>query len=475
MKEVDKEVEATEAPQAISDMEKDERALKLVAAMLESKIVDIKPQLDFTTELGFIYPIVEQTVKVKGTEAVAIVESLTDKEILKRSFFDRILRCSRCQSINLRPSTHCPKCSSGDIVRGRILEHSACGYVGVEDEFAAKGKYICPRCKLELRTLGTDYHSRGVLRKCRDCGEIFNVPLLKWRCLKCSSLANEDAIDEVNIYAYTLDESKRNWLEFEIQPKVQFLEFLRRHGYEVTENARVQGRSGAEHSIDMLATRDDGVVTHNVAIGVEIARDKIGLDRILDFDVKAFDSGIHDKVLIIIPTLGEEAAKFASYHRIKVLEPKDLEIVLTGGPQRGPEIVKEPFEFKSKSQLIQYLKKQGYRVKENAEVQGRSGAAHNIDILATKEEGIITHRIAIGIDVDKKPMELDRVFDFDDRAYDASIMDKVLIAVPGLTKEAMQFAERQGIRVFEVEQLESEPSGEGNSESQAPNPSDKTE
>jgi len=470
MKEVDKEVEATEAHKAISDMEKDERAMKLVAAMLESKIVDIKPRLDFTTELGFIYPVVEQAVKVKGKEAVAIVESLTDKDILQRSFFDRILRCSRCQSINLRPSTHCPKCSSGDIVRGRILEHSACGYVGVEDEFAAKGKYICPRCKMELRTLGTDYQSRGVLRKCRDCGEIFSVPLIKWRCLKCSSLANEDEIDEVNIYAYSLDESKRNWLEFEIQPKVQFLEFLRRHGYEVTENARVQGRSGAEHSIDMLATRDDGVVTHNVAIGVEIARDKIGLDRILDFDVKAFDSGIHDKVLIIIPTLGEEAAKFASYHRIKVLEPKDLEIMLTGGPQRGPEIVKEPFEFKSKSQLIQYLKKQGYRVKENAEVKGQSGAAHNIGILAIKEEGIITHRIAIGIEVDEKPMGLDRVFGFDDRAYDAGIMDKVLIAVPGLSNEAKQFAERQGIRVFEVGQLKPEPPGEGNSESQAPNP-----
>jgi hypothetical protein len=468
MAKADKEIEATEAPQAVSGMEKGERAMKLVGAMLEAKIVDIKPQLDFTTELGFIYPLVEQTVKVKGKEAVAILESLTDKDILKRSFFDRILRCSRCQSINLRPSTHCPKCSSGDIVRGRILEHVACGYVGVEDEFASKGKYICPRCKLELRTLGADYQSRGVLRKCRDCGEIFNVPLLKWRCLKCSSLANEDAIDEINIYAYSLDESKRNWLEFELQPKVRFLEFLRRLGYEVTENAKVKGRSGAEHSIDMLATRDDGVVTHNVAIGVEIARDKIELDRILDFDVKAFDSGIHDKVLIIIPTLGEEAAKFASYHRIKVLEPKDLEIVLTGGPRQGPEIVKEPFEFKSKSQLIQYLNKQGYRVKENAQVKGQSGAAHNIDILAIKEEGIIIHRIAIGIAVDEKPMGLDRVFDFDDRAYDAGIMDKVLIAVPGLTKEAKQFAERQVIRVFEVEQLEPqpepEPAEEGNSE-----------
>ena len=455
MSEVDKEVEATEDSQAVSGMDEDERAMKLVAAMLDAKIVDIKPQLDFTTELGFVYPVVEQATNVTSKDAVAVVEYLTDKDILKRSFFDRLLRCPRCQSINLRPSTHCPKCSSGDIVRGRILEHSACGYVGVEDEFAARGKYVCPRCKLELRTMGADYQSRGVLRKCRDCGEIFNVPLIKWRCLKCSSLVDEDQIGEVNIYSYRLDETKKNWLEFELRPKVQFLEFLKRHGYKVTENARVKGRSGAEHCIDIMATRDDGVVTHDVGIGVEIARDRIELDRILDFDVKAYDSGIHDKVLIIIPALGEEAAKFASYHRIKVLEPKDLEIVLAGGPQSGWEMVKEPFEFKSKSQLIQYLQKQGYRIKENAEVKGRSGAAHNIDILATKDEGIITHRIAIGIEVGEKPMGLDTVFDFDDKAYDSGILDKVLIAVPRLSREANQFAERQGIRVFEVEQLES--------------------
>jgi hypothetical protein len=416
-------------------------------------VADIKPQLDFTTELGFLYPLVEQTAGVKGKEAVSIVESLTDRGILRKSYFDRLLHCPRCQSINLRPSTHCPKCGSGDIARGRILEHLACGYVGVEEEFTARGKYVCPRCKLELRTVGADYLSRGVLRKCRDCSDIFSAPLVKWRCLKCSSLSTEDEIIEVNVYAYTLDEGKRNWLEFEIQPKVRFLEFLRHHGYKVTQNARVKGRSGAEHSVDILATRDDGVIMHNVAIGVEIAREQIGLDRIMDFDVKAFDSGFHDKVLIIIPQLGEEAQKFASYHGIKVLEPKDLDMLLSGSPQLRPEIVKEPFEFKSKSQLIEYLKKQGYRIKENAEVKGRSGAAHNIDILATKDEGIITHRIAIAIEEADKPMGLDRVFDFDDRAYDTGIMDKVLIAVPGLTGEAMQFARRQGIRVFEVRQL----------------------
>jgi len=457
MAKVNKAVEATEASQTISGIEKDEIAMKLVAEMLAGRIVDIKPQFDSTTEMGFTYRAVEQTLKVKGQEAVAIMESLADKDILKKTFFDRLLCCPRCRSMNLRPTTRCPKCGSGDIVRGRILEHFACKYVGVEDEFIARGRYICPQCKGELRTLGADYQSQGVLYKCRDCSETFSLPLIKWRCLECSALITEDEVGEVNIYSYSLDEMKRNWLEFELQPKAKFIKLLGQHGYEVIENARIKGKSGAEHCIDILATRDDGVVTHNIAIGIEIARSKIGLDRILDFDVKAYDSGIHDKVMIIIPGLGEEAQKFASYQRIKVLEPKDLEIVLTGAHQPDREIVKESFEFKSKSHLILYLGKQGYEVKEDAEVTGRSGAVHNIDILATRDEGVITHSIAIGIEMDEKPMGLDRVFDFDDRAYDAGILDKVFIAVPGLTREASQFAKRQGIRVFEVQQLE--PSG----------------
>jgi len=68
-----------------------EKAMKLVAEMLAGHIVDIRPQLDFTGELGFTYPAVEQTLKVKGKEAVAIMESLTAKGILNRSFFDRLL------------------------------------------------------------------------------------------------------------------------------------------------------------------------------------------------------------------------------------------------------------------------------------------------------------------------------------------------------------------------------------------------
>lgn len=455
---MNKPVEPTENPQAISSLEQNEEATKLVAEMVAGNIVDIRPQLDFTTELGFTYPAAEQTLKVKAEQAVSILEALAAQDILKRDFFDRLLRCPQCRSVNLRPSTHCPQCGSGNFARGRVFEHSSCKFIGLEDEFVTSGGYVCPRCGLELRISGGDYQSLGLMGKCHDCYEVFSQPEIQWRCLKCGTLTPQDGVTEVNIYSYRLNEAKRGWLEFELKPKLQLIEFLRQRGYQVKEDAVVKGRSGAEHSIDILATRDDGIVTYNIAIGVKVVGDEIGLGEIFDFDDKAYDIGIHDKLLVVVPGLRTEAEKFASLQRIKVLEVKDLETVLaSGAPKPGKEVKREPFEFKSKSELMEYLKQLGYEVKENAEVKGRSGATHNIDILATRDDGIILHHIAIGIEVAGEPVGLDKVFDFDDKAYDIGILDKVFIAVPGLTQEASQFAQRQRIRVFEVKQLE--PSG----------------
>ena len=433
----------------------DEKAMELAAKLLAGSIVEIKPQLDFTTESGFFYPAVEKVLGVKGKEVVSILESLVARDILNRDFFDRTLRCPQCRSVNLRPTTHCPKCGSGDIARGRVLEHFTCKFVGLEDEFIAKGRYICPKCKQELRTIVSDYQSLGLLRKCHDCGEIFNIPLIKWHCQQCHSLTAEDRVTEVNIYSYSLNEAKRSWLEFELKAKLALIEFLKQHGYEVTEGAIVKGRSGANHNIDILATKDDGILDYKIAIGLKVAGEKVELQEIFAFDDKAYDIGIHDKIMVVVPGLGKEAQTFANQQRIKVLQVRDLETVLaSGAPKPSGKIKKEPFEFKSKSQLIQYLERLAYEVKENAEVQGRSGAKHNIDILATKDDGIITHRMAIGIEVAEEPVELNKVFAFDDKVYDIGILDKVFIAIPGLSREGRQFARRQKIRVFEVKELE---------------------
>ena len=102
-----------------------------------------------------------------------MLESLASQGILNKEFFDRFLLCPQCRSANLRPTTYCPKCGSGNITRGRVLEHLICGYVGLEDEFLARGTLICPKCKAELRKQESDYRSLGLMRKCQVCGDVF--------------------------------------------------------------------------------------------------------------------------------------------------------------------------------------------------------------------------------------------------------------------------------------------------------------
>jgi len=432
-----------------------EKASRLVAEMLAGKIVLIEPELDFSSAPGFSYPVVERLLGVGGEEAVAILESLVDKGALVREFFDRILRCPHCHSVNLRPSNCCPKCGSRNLARGRVLEHISCRFVGLEDDFVSGDSYICPKCGSELRISGGDYQSLGLMNKCQDCYEIFAQPEIQWRCLKCGALTPQDSINEVNVYSYRFNEARREWLEFEVKPKSQLIEFLRNLGYEVAEDAVVKGRSGAEHKIDILATKDDGIVVHDIAIGIKVAGGDIGLGEVCDFDDKAYDSGIHDKVLVVQPGLRPEAEKFASQQRIKVLKVKGLEAVLAESAAKPvAKVSKEPFEFKSELQLIAYLKRLGYKVREKADVKGRSGATHKIDILATKDDGIVVHDIAIGVEVGKEPIGLEKLFAFDNKAYDIGILDKVFIAVPSLAKESRQFAQRQRIKVFEAAELE---------------------
>ena len=430
-------------------------AMKLVAEMLSTNLLEIRPQFDFSNETGFAYPAVEQALGVGSDETVPVLEELAARGILKKAFADRLFQCPQCRSVNMRPTLHCSKCGSADIVRGRVLEHLACRYVGVEEEFVVKGKYVCPRCRVELRTIGTDYESRGVQRKCRGCGELFEVPAVKWRCLKCSALSDEARVVGTDIFLYTLDDTRRDWLEFELRYKARFVDLLGKQGYQVTEDARVKGRSGAEHSLDMLATRDDGLVAHSIVIGFEVDREKIGLDPVLDFDVKAYDCGFQNKMLVIMPDLSEEARRFAQRQRIVILEPAVLEKALAGGAVRpGTGSPEKAFRFQSKAQLVAYLEERGYEVKEHARVTGWSGATHELDVLATRDEGFITHSIAIGFEVADEPIGLKTLFSFDDMAYDAGILNKVFIAVPGLDREAKAFARRQRIKVLEVKQME---------------------
>jgi hypothetical protein len=438
---------------------RDKMAAKLLEAMLEGRIPEVTPRFDSLSELGFSFPTARQFLDISDKEVLSLLDSLSNEGVLEKKLFDKLLHCPHCRSVSVRPIYCCPKCGSADIVRGRMLEHSLCKYTGTDEEFLLiKKRLMCPNCKQELHALGEDYRSLGILCKCHDCGDIFAQPAVKWKCLACSLVTPGDKIAELNVYSYSLREAQRDRLQFELRPKQQLIQFLHDRGYEVTEKAIVKGGSGAEHTFDLLATKDDGIVTHQIAIGIGVTDTKpLGLNELFDFDDKTYDAGIHDKVLIAISGVTKEASQFANRQRIRILQPAAVEslLVRTVSPQPAPqaEAKREPPQFKSRSGLIQYLQSYGYEVKEKAKVRGRSGVEHTFDLLATRDDIILVQRTAIGIEVSDQPIGLGKVFHFDDKAYDCGIPDKVLFAVPALTEEAARFAHHQRIKVFEIPEL----------------------
>jgi len=438
----------------VSTIKQYPNAMKLVGEMLSRNIGEVKPVIDLSTELGFTYPQVESLF---GTtqEAIDMLELMANEDVLEKHFHDKLLFCSSCRSPNLRPTLRCPKCNSGDIAKGRILEHFSCGNIGLEEEYMAAGKYICPKCKKELKFLGTDYRSLGINYKCHNCGEIFGEASQGWQCLKCSlSFANSEA-KETAMYSYRLNEEKRPGLEFDLGPKTRLIDFLKNQGYEVTERARIAGisKSGAEHTLDILAQRDDGLVTYTIGIGILIDSkgQDIGLEKVFSFDDKAYDLGIQDKIILVKPKLNPEAKQFAQRQRIKVFEGKDLETFLASAtPSAHPQVEHKPFKFDTKAKLSKYLESLGYRVEEKAKVQGRSGTEHVMDILASYDNGFVANTMCIGVIEAKDEIGFDAVASFDSKAYDLGIHHKVLFVSPGLSQEANTFAQYQKIKVVDV-------------------------
>ncbi len=247
-------------------------------------------------------------------------------------------------------------------------------------------------------------------------------------------------------------------VRLEVNPELEtlFIERLKSEGYKVEQSATLNGGSGTQHTFDILARKSHGFVSYTIAIGI-IKHDsdqEIKLGEVFTFDDKCYDCGIRDKVLIISPQLHPAAQRFAQSQGINVFDEKNLEVFLSTPAHIRQAQVEEdtPVSFETKPQLLQYLVDLGYAVKENAKVNGKSGAEYTFDILAELDEGSIIHRLGMDA-ITTDEVSLNEVSLFDAKAYDAGIYRKVLLISGEISTQANQFAQRQKIKVIKFSSL----------------------
>jgi hypothetical protein len=373
-------------------------------------------------------------------------------------------------SFQLVPVEHCPRDDSSNLVKGQLVEHFSCGYVGLDRDFKQESRYVCPKCRKDLRLIGTDYRNIGIHYRCLDDGEIFTTPVIKWRNLKTRKEWMGEELREVEVYSYRFNAEKKGWLEFLLKPKAQLVDFLRSRGYDVQEFAQLKGRSGAMHTFDILAVRDDILTKIDIGIGILAAAPgeaEIGLEALFKFDTRAYDAGINYKVVIAIPKLGHEAASFANRQMINAFEAITMASVvsdITGSKSEQrkidadtqPETPTAPAIANARSTIVRFLSKRGYEVYERALIVGKSGVDHVFDIFARTDDKIIVPTVAIGIasGAGDQQVGMDQIAIFDAAAFDSGIRNKVFLGLPQISAQASQFARQQKIDVVEQRELD---------------------
>jgi hypothetical protein len=355
---------------------------------------------------------------------------------------------------------------------GKLIEHFYCGNIGLEQEFKHDIKYVCSKCNRELKLLGTDYRYAGTQYKCLDCSNIFPAPVIKWRSLTSGKMWALEELHDVLFYSYTFNNDKKGLVEFQIKPKAQLIEFLKSQGYTVQELAQIGGGSGAIHTVDILASRDDLLATFQVGIGILTAlpgEGEVRLEELFTFDTNSYDMGLNYKCVIAIPKLSLEAQKFAKRQNIIVFEAADLNDMMAfinGQPrsESGADNVKGIFSLDdlaeatdTRAKLRMFLNSRGYSVVENTRLKGRSGVEYVFDVFAYRDDVIVRPTIAVVIDSASNTDEagISKVAQFDAAAYDIGIRNKVFVGNSHISPTAAQFANRQRMKFYDESDIDS--------------------
>lgn len=239
-------------------------------------------------------------------------------------------------------------------------------------------------------------------------------------------------------------------VESDAELKSRVRDYLEKQGYEITDRAKLMGKSGIEHTFDMLAQKDDGFTTYRIAICIIDGGDReTEVATIFGFANKAYDTGIQSRALIATPKLSPEAKQLAQKQRIKVIDVEQIESMfeLKSRPLTPPP---ETLKFETKEQLVEALIARGYTVEEKAKIRGRSGVEYIFDVLAYTNTDQVSHSLGIDFITGEKEVGLDEVSVYDTKAYEVGVDEKAIVVSPRLSSEAKQFAEHQRIKVFEL-------------------------
>ncbi len=312
-----------QATQDDPTLRRDEQSM--MEMFLYGKVTQIVPTINPSKPEGYTYEGIPQ-LDWDTTHSRQVFDALVRKGYLNAELVDKIIVCQTCGSANVRTIKTCPECGSLRLHKEGLIEHFSCGAVERQTAFETQnGDLVCPKCKVKLQLIGSDYRTLPPAYKCLSCNSLNSEPKLTVKCSDCTSTLDIDDEPEIYLYKYTANQQMPLGDLKNIKPLDKVAEFYKAQGASIVAPAYVSGKSGTQHLFDMLVLgkNEEG----NTAIDMLVSTKAVNLAEVTRIYGKISDieSGF---LLFAIPGLTASARNYAKAYGMKVSEGKDIQEVL---------------------------------------------------------------------------------------------------------------------------------------------------
>ncbi len=314
-------MEKAEAKEA-RELYSDRKVQMLLSKFLSGEIKTLEPV--YASDLGYRYPVVENIVG-DASQVGPFLNKLYEAGVLEKKLYDKIIFCPKCRSANVSTRYCCPFCQSFDIKKSSLVEHVKCGYMDVEDKFYEGDRFVCPKCHEGLRKINVDYRKAGIWCTCKECRKSFDSAVSTHFCRNCGETSTFEEVVIKDVYAYTLRENVTAESSLNLFLVTAIREFLIKEKLNVESPGLLKGKSGANHSFDIVAYKADEAQKMIVVDLAMSAGTVVSEQPVIALFAKIFDVSPEKAYLIAIPKLSENGKKMAELYKIMAIEAKNQE------------------------------------------------------------------------------------------------------------------------------------------------------
>jgi len=304
------------------ELYRDRNVQVLLSKFLSGELETLEPVYDLKT--GYRYPVVEAIVG-EASQVEPFLSKLHAAGVLEKKLYDKIIFCPKCDSADVSIRYCCPFCKSFNIQKSSLIEHVKCGYMDLEENFLEGDKYVCPKCHEALKKIDVDYKKAGIWCACEDCSKSFDIPVPVHFCRNCHTDSTFEEAVIKDVYSYTLTENVKaeSFLNWFLVAAIR--EFLMEGGLTVEGPALIKGKSGANHSFDIVAYIGDEPQKMIVVDLATSTEDVVSEQPVIALFAKIFDVSPERAYLIAIPELSENGKKMAELYKIRAIEAENQE------------------------------------------------------------------------------------------------------------------------------------------------------